>query len=216
MDGTGIPASADSSEGPPRRGRPRSKQSEQAILLAAADLLVERGLGAMSIEEVAARAGVGKATIYRRWSTRGTLALDAFVADYLKRQPLPDTGSLRGDLTAALRAWVRLVTRTPVGRTLTGLLAEAQRDPGLATAWTKQVIGPVRAEHRIMVRRAIARGEIPAETDADVVMDLLYGSAYHRLLQGHLPLTDRFVLQVVELVMRALARATTEGGRRRR
>lgn len=170
----------------------------------------------MSIEEVAARAGVGKATIYRRWSTRGTLALDAFVADYLRRQPLPDTGSLRGDLTAALRAWVRLVTRTPVGRTLTGLLAEAQRDPGLATAWTKQVIGPVRAEHRIMVRRAIARGEIPAETDADVVMDLLYGSAYHRLLQGHLPLTDRFVLQVVELVMRALARATTEGGRRRR
>lgn len=162
----------------------------------------------MSIEEVAARAGVGKATIYRRWSTRGTLALDAFVADYLKRQPLPDTGSLRGDLTAALRTWVRLVTRTPVGRTLRGLLAEAQRDPGLAAAWSQQVIGPVRAEHRIMVRRAIARGEIPAETDADVVMDLLYGSAYYRLLQGHLPLTDRFVLQVADMVMRAV----TPGG----
>jgi AcrR family transcriptional regulator len=174
-------------------------------LRAAADLLVERGLAAMSIEEVAARAGVGKATIYRRWSTRGTLALDAFVSDYLKRQPLPDSGSLRGDLTAALRTWVRLVTRTPVGRTLRGLLAEAQRDPGLASAWTQQVIGPVRAEHRIMVRRAIARGEIPAATDADVVMDLLYGSAYHRLLQGHLPLTDRFVLQVVDMVMRAVA-----------
>jgi AcrR family transcriptional regulator len=204
MDGTGIPGFAETSPGAARPGRPRSKQAEQAILRAAADVLAERGLAAMSIEEVAARAAVGKATIYRRWSTRGTLALDAFEADYLKRQPLPDTGSLRGDLTVALRTWVRLVTRTPIGRTLTGLLAEAQRDPGLAAAWSRQVIGPMRAERRIMVRRAIARGEIPADTDADVVMDLLFGSAYHRLLQGHLPLTDRFVLQVVDMVMRAV------------
>jgi AcrR family transcriptional regulator len=193
--------------GPPsgKRGRPRSKEADRAILAAAAELLVERGLAEMSMEEVAARAGVGKATVYRRWSTRGTLALDAFVADYLRRQPLPDTGSLRGDLTAALRTWMRLVTRTPVGRVLRGLLAEAQRDPALAAAWTERVIGPVRAEHRIIVRRAIARGEVPAETDPDVVMDLLYGSAYHRLLQGHLPLSDRFVAQVVDMIMSALA-----------
>lgn len=165
----------------------------------------------MSMEEVASRAGVGKATIYRRWSTRGTLALDAWVADYLRRQPLPDTGSLRGDLTAALRTWVRLVTRTPVGPTLRGLLAEAQRDPGLASAWSRQVISLVRAEHRIMVQRSIARGEIPADTDADIVMDMLYGAGYHRLLQGHLPLTDRFVVQIVDMIMKAVGEAQRSG-----
>ena len=88
----------------PRRGRPRSEQADRSILQAAAELLAERGLGGMSIEEVAARAGVGKTTIYRRWTSRGTLALDAFLTEFQGQQPLPDTGSLRGDLLAALLA----------------------------------------------------------------------------------------------------------------
>src|ERR1700736_6291349 len=103
------------------RGRPRSQEADRAILTAAVELLAERGLAAMSIEEVAARAGVGKATIYRRWSSKGLLALDAFVASFQEQQPLPDTGTLRGDLIAALTAWVRAVTQTSMGRLLTGL-----------------------------------------------------------------------------------------------
>jgi AcrR family transcriptional regulator len=185
----------------PTKGRPRSQHVQQAILGAAADLLAERGLAAMTIEDVAARAGVGKASVYRRWPTKGTLALDAFLAEFLRLQPLPDTGSLRGDLLAALRAWVRTVTRTPTGRALAGLIAEAQHDPDLATAWRDRVVGPVRAQHRKMLERAIARGEIPAGSDVDVLMDLLYGAAYHRLLQGHLPLTDRFVQHVVSVIV---------------
>ena len=82
------------------------------------ELLAERGLAAMSIEEVAARAGVGKTTIYRRWPSKGLLALDAFVASFREEQPLPDTGTLRGDLLAALHAWVRAVTQTPMGSML--------------------------------------------------------------------------------------------------
>jgi AcrR family transcriptional regulator len=97
------------------RGRPRSEAADRAILRAATDLLAERGLAGMSMEEVAARAGVGKATVYRRWRSRGALALDAFMAEFQALQPLPDTGTLRGDLLAALRAWVRAVTRTPAG-----------------------------------------------------------------------------------------------------
>ena len=85
----------------------------------------------MSIEEVAARAGVGKATIYRRWPSKGLLALDAFVTSFREQQPLPDTGSLRDDLIAALTAWVRAVTQTSMGPMLTGLIAEAQHDPDL-------------------------------------------------------------------------------------
>ncbi|MGE5287258.1 MAG: TetR/AcrR family transcriptional regulator [Micromonosporaceae bacterium] len=184
-----------------KRGRPRSEEAGRAILRAAAELLAERGLAGMSIEEVASRAGVGKATIYRRWNSKGTLALDAFLAEFQGRQPLPDTGSLRGDLLQALRAWVAAVTRTEAGPMLAGLIAEAQHDEELARAWRERVVRPLRAQHEIMLERAIARGEIPARTDKDVVLDLFFGAAYHRLLQGHLPLTDRFAGQVVEMIV---------------
>ena len=99
------------------------------------------------------------------------------MADFPALQPLPDTGTLRGDLLAALRAWVRAVTQTPAGRILAGLIAAAQDDPELAAAWRARVLEPMRAQHRIMLRRAIARGEIPASTDMDVALDLLYGAA---------------------------------------
>jgi AcrR family transcriptional regulator len=200
--GPGGPGPAPS--GPAARGRPRSEAADRAILRAATELLAERGLAGMSMEEVAARAGVGKATIYRRWRSRGALALDAFMADFTAAQPLPDTGRLRGDLLTALRAWVKVVTRTPAGRILSGLIAAAQDDPELAAAWRARVVEPMRAQHRIMLRRAIKRGEIPASTDTDVALDLMYGAAYHRLLQGHRPLTDPFLRRVVDTIVRGI------------
>jgi AcrR family transcriptional regulator len=159
----------------------------------------------MSMEEVASRAGVGKGTIYRRWPSRGALALDAFLAEFQQQQPLPETGSLRGDLLGALRGWVRTVTRTPAGRMLAGLIAEAQGDPDLATAWRERVIEPLRAQHTIMLDRAIQRGEVPASVDKDVVLDLIFGAAYHRLLHGHRPLNDLFVRRVVDLVVAGIS-----------
>lgn len=195
-----------------KRGRPRSEQADHAILRAATDLLAERGLPGMSIEEVAARAGVGKATIYRRWPTKGALALDAFLALYRGQQPEPDTGTLRGDLLAALRSWVRAVTRTPAGRMLAGLIAAVQHDPDLAADWRETVIAPLRARHTVMLDRAIARGEIPADTDKDVVLDLLFGAAYHRLLLGHRPLSDRFAQRVVDTIVAGTAGTGNAGG----
>lgn len=203
-----VPASA------PRRGRPRSEQADRAILRAATEVLAERGLGAMSIEEVAARAGVGKATIYRRWPSRGALALHAFRAEFRAQQPPPDTGSLRADLLAALRSWIHAVTSTRAGRILAGLIAEAQNDPALAAAWREQVVEPLRAQHAIMVQHAIARGEIPAGTDLDVALDLLYGPAYHRLLHGHRPLTDAFAREVVDVIVAGLTARQPAPGRR--
>jgi AcrR family transcriptional regulator len=167
-------------------------------------LLAERGLAAMSIEEVAARAGVGKATIYRRWPSKGLLALDAFVASFREQQPLPDTGTLRGDLLAALRAWVRAVTRTPMGPMLADLIAEAQHDPELRGAWRDRVLEPMRTQHRIMLDRAMARGEIPATVNREVVLDLFFGAAEHRLLLGHLPMTEAFIAEVVEVILRGV------------
>jgi AcrR family transcriptional regulator len=189
----------------PGRGRPRSPEADRAILEAAVGLLAERGLAAMSIEEVAARAGVGKTTIYRRWPSKGLLALDAFVASFREQQPLPDTGTLRGDLRAALRAWVRAVTRTPTGAMLAGLIAEAQHDPELRGAWRDRVLEPLRTQHRIMLDRAVARGEIPTSVDQEVVLDMFFGAAEHRLLLGHLPMTEAFVDDVVDVILRGIA-----------
>jgi AcrR family transcriptional regulator len=196
-----------SGEGGGQRGRPRSQEADQAILTATVDLLAAKGLAAMSIEEVAARAGVGKATIYRRWSSKGLLALDAFVASFREQQPLPDTGTLRGDLIAALRAWVQAVTRTPMGPMLTGLIAESQHDTELRAAWRDRVLEPLRGQHRIMLDRAMARGEIPESVDREVVLDLFFGAAQHRLLLGHLPLNDDFVREVVDVILDGIQRA---------
>ena len=161
----------------------------------------------MSIEEVAARAGVGKTTIYRRWPSKGLLALDAFVASFREEQPLPDTGTLRGDLLAALHAWVRAVTQTPMGSMLTGLIAEAQHDAELRGAWRDRVLEPLRSQHRIMLDRAIARGEIPPGVDRDVVLDLFFGAAEHRLLLGHLPMSDDFIADVVDVILAGVERS---------
>jgi AcrR family transcriptional regulator len=187
-----------------KKGRPLSEKTEAAILEATAQLLAEKGLAHLTIEEVAARAGVGKASVYRRWPSKGTLAFDAFESDFLSRQPLPNTGDLRGDLLAALRAWVRTVRDTPIGRTLRGLIGEVQRDPALEGIWRERFMTPVRARHRALVDRAVARGTIPPGTDSDLVMDMLYGAAYHRLLQGHLPLNDQFVRVLVDAVVASI------------
>ncbi len=184
----------------PRRGRPRSEHADRVILLATNDVIADKGVSGLTIEEVAARAGVGKTTIYRRWSSRGTLALDAFLAEIGEQQTPRDTGSLSGDLRAALGEWVGAVAGANAGIMLAGLIAEMHKDRGLAVAWQDQVISPLRAQYSMMLDRAISRGEIPSNTDAGVVLDLLFGACYYRLLHGHRPLNDQFVNQVVDIV----------------
>ena len=93
-----------------------------------------------------------------------------------------------------------------MGRMLTGLIAEAQHDPGLRAAWRDRVLEPLRTQHRIMLDRAVARGEIPATVDREVVLDLFFGAAQHRLLLGHLPLTDNFVREVVDVILDGISR----------
>lgn len=187
----------------PTRGRPRSRRAELAILKAARELLAERGLGELTIEEVADRAGVGKASIYRRWPNKAALAFDAFVDDYLAGIPVQDTGTLRGDLLASARDWIHLVTRTPAGRTLAGLLAETLTDPALRDAWQGVVLHRMRDDRRAIVSRAVGRGEIPAGADPDVILDMFYGALYHRFINGHLPLTDGFAQALASAVTSA-------------
>jgi AcrR family transcriptional regulator len=184
--------------GPPRRGRPRSERAREAILTAAAELLLVRGLGAVSMDAVAERAGVSKATIYRWWPTKETLALEALYHEWDSPRSSPrDTGSLRGDLVALLRPWIRRVRARPYGRVIAALITEANTDPQFAEQYRASFVEPRREPARALFRRAIERGEIPADGDVEVALDIIYGAIYHRLLHGHAPLTDRFVDAVV-------------------
>jgi AcrR family transcriptional regulator len=200
----------DASTPAPRRGRPRSEKAHAAILTAAADLLLTRGLGAVSMDVVAERAGVSKATIYRWWPSKEMLALEALYHEWDTARPSPrDAGSLRADLLALLRPWIRRVRARPYGRVIASLIAEAQTDPAFAEQYLARFVEPRREPARALFRRAIERGEIPAGSDVEVVLDLIYGPIYHRLLHGHAALTDHFVQAVVDSALAGLVAAST-------
>jgi len=187
---------------PPRRGRPRSEKARLAILQAAAELLLDRGLSASSMDAVAEQAGVSKATIYRWWPTKESLALDALYARWAAAAPgARDTGSLRGDLLAQLCPWALLAGSQPYGRVVAALLTETQTDPRFAAEYRERFVQPRREYARAIFRRAIDRGEIPASTKVEAAIDALYGPLYHRLLHGHAPLDEGFAAEIVDIVL---------------
>jgi len=198
----------------PRPGRPRSEKARNAILDAAADLLLEHGLDAVSMDAVAARAGVSKATIYRWWPTKEILALDAIYNEWDAIRPKSrQTDSLRGDLLSLLRPWVRLISRRPYSRVIAVLIAKAQSDQGFAEQYRAHFLEPRRDHAGEIFQRAIERGEIVADTDVDVALDLVYGPFYHRMLQGHGRLDDRFTRAVVDIVVAGLSQRPTARAR---
>ena len=189
------------------RGRPRSEKAQKAILAAAVELLLEQGLHAMSMDAVAERAGVSKATIYRWWPSKELLALDALATEWQVAAPAAtrDTGSLRGDLLARLRPWLRQLRDKPYGRVVAGLVAAAQADAEFAELYLERFVRPRRDAMRPVLLRAIERGEIPANMDLEVALDLIYGPVYHRMLHGHEPLDERFARNLVDTIMAGIA-----------
>jgi AcrR family transcriptional regulator len=202
-------AAADQATDAPRRGRPRSETARKAILRAASELLLERGLNSISMDAVAERAGTGKATIYRWWPSKELLALDALFSEWESTQPpTPDTGALSGDLLAVMLPWARQLAAKPYGPLIAAFVTRAQGDAAFAEEYRARFIEPRRAPARVIFARAIERGEIPPETDIEAAADLLYGPFYHRLLQGHAALSDRFAYTIVGYVVAALSRPT--------
>jgi AcrR family transcriptional regulator len=199
--------------GPPGRGRPRSEKARNAIVAATAELLLEAGLDGVAMDAVAERAGVSKATIYRWWPTKETLALDALYYEWEAAGPRSrPTDSLRDDLASLLRPWLQLVTQRPYARVVAALLAKVQTDPVFAEQYRARVLEPRRDRAASIFQRAIERGEIASDTKIDVAVDLLYGPLYHRLIQGHAPPDERFMRDVVDILVTGLE--TGPGGHR--
>lgn len=166
------------------------------MLEAAADLLDEGGLTAATIEAVAARAGVSKVTIYKWWSTRGAVAIDAYFHRYRQTGDFADTGDVQADLIGQIQVLIRAF-RGRAGRIMAELVGQAQTDEVLAEALRTRWIGPRRSATAAVLRRAVDRGELRPDIDVATVMDQLYGPVYYRLTMGHEALTTGLAVTLV-------------------
>jgi len=162
-------------------GRPRSEASHQAIIRATLELLVEVGYGALTMEAVRTRAGVGKATIYRRWSSKEELVRDAIVFMHDDLQA-PDTGSLRGDYEGMATLVRSAAHRAGAATLMPRLLGDVANDPELRAIFYDNLVEPRRAQMRAVLQRAVARGEIRDDVDIELIIDLFAGPVVYRLL----------------------------------
>ncbi|MEW2633186.1 TetR/AcrR family transcriptional regulator [Streptomyces sp. NPDC048389] len=165
------------SSSPSSRGRPRDPRSHQAIVSAASELLTEVGYAATSIGAVAARAGVGKDTVYRRWRGKPELVFEA-VFTTTDHAPVPDTGTLAGDLNELLRGLVDEFRAPAAAAALPGLLADFAADPVLKARIRSDFLAPSKERLLIVFERAVTRGEIAADTPVDLVLDTLAGAVF--------------------------------------
>ncbi len=189
--------------GPRRRGRPRSPAAEKAILAAALDLFAERGPDALGIEQVATRAGVGKATIYRRWRGKEDMLLDA-VGSLGSRLPVPQGRSVRSDLIAILDWLCREASDPRRARLFALLQGEGARYPRLLARYRETVLGPRRELVASVLRRGVATGELRENTDIDAATLLLDGAVLASM-SGQAQADARDARRLVEELMRGLA-----------
>ncbi|WP_344360700.1 TetR/AcrR family transcriptional regulator [Streptomyces gobitricini] len=169
------------------RGRPRDSRAHQAILTAAAELVAELGYAAASIGAVAARAGVGKDTVYRRWPGKAELVYEA-VFTRTEAAPAPDTGSLTGDLTALLESLVQEFAAPAATAALPGLLADFAADPDLRARIRSEFLAPAKDGLVAVFERAVRRGEADPGLPVDLVLDTLAGAVFfHVGLVGERP-----------------------------
>jgi AcrR family transcriptional regulator len=183
-------------------GRPRSEKSRQAILRSTLKLLrQEGGFPDLSIEAIAADAGVGKATVYRWWPNKAALVADAFASSAEEELQFPNTGSVHKDMSLQMRRLIR-VFRSERGKVVAALLAGGQSDPELIEAFRERFLWPRRKQAYKTLQRGIDRGELARNSNLDLILDSLYGPIYLRFLIRHDELRDDFADQICSVVLR--------------
>lgn len=189
---------------PMRKGRPRSQDAHRRILDAARELLTERSYSELRLEHVAQRAGVGKATIYRRWGSREALAGELLAELAAPHIAVEDTGDTRAELLAAVMNPMRAVTGTAFGPVIRSLLSQIATNPSLGDPFRATVVRARREEIAKVIGRGIERGELRPDADPTIATELLVGPVYFRLMFGG-ELTRRFAERVVDTVLRGFA-----------
>jgi AcrR family transcriptional regulator len=175
---------AGAEEAPARgRGRPRSEKADRAILDAALRMVGQHGVAGTTIEGVAAEAGVGKTTIYRRWPNKSDLILAA-ISDIVPPGDPPDTGTMAGDMAALAETQRRRLAGSNLSGIVPRVLAESMGDPALHQDFVERVVEPFRAMLRLFIQRGIDRGELRPDLEVEALVDLLHGIPIYRMLMS--------------------------------
>jgi AcrR family transcriptional regulator len=185
-----------------RPGRPRSEKARKAVLRCTLALLKRVGFHGLTMEAVAAGAGVGKATIYRWWPSKADLVISAFVSVVEPELRFSPEGPVLDSIHRQMHNWANIF-HSPLGHIVATVIGAGQSEPAILKAFQNHWIEPRRAEARVLLKRAIADG-ILRDLDPDTILDLLYGPLYMRLLVRHGPLDVAFVDQVFGFVSPAL------------
>lgn len=187
----------------PKLGRKRDHTRDPEILEAALDVLAETGYDRMTVDMVAARAKAGKATVYRRWASKAELVVDAVAC--MKRvdvdpEALPDTGTLRGDLIAMMKPHT-IVDAEKKLRVMAGLVSMLAENPELADAVNAAIVEPRASINRMFLRRAVERGEIPADCDIEQLALVTPSMAAYRVLVLRRPVDRHFLLTIIDDIL---------------
>ncbi|EKQ56819.1 MULTISPECIES: TetR/AcrR family transcriptional regulator [unclassified Clostridium] len=184
-------------------GRPRSEKTKNAILSAAYDLLLENGFGAVTIEKIADRAGVSKATIYKWWPNKAAVVMDAFFDAAVVRLQVPDTGSVIEDMIIQVNNLSKfLISRE--GKVINEIIAEGQSDQKLAETYRAIYFKPRRLDSRYILERGILRGELKEDLDIELVMDLIFGPLFYRLLITGDEVNETFIKELIKYVFEGI------------
>ncbi|HTV52170.1 MAG TPA: TetR/AcrR family transcriptional regulator [Steroidobacteraceae bacterium] len=184
-------------------GRPRDQRIDAEVVAAVLRVLRTRGYGAVTIEGIARSVRRARTSLYRRWPSKRHLVAYAVLSE-LGENPAPDTGELRGDLEAAVDTLLRAFAG-PLGHALPGLVADLAHDPDLARLIRGDVLAARRLSMREAFRRARLRGEARDGLDIELLLDMLTGPFYYRVLFGHAPISRRMSRTVVDYVLRLAA-----------
>jgi AcrR family transcriptional regulator len=190
-------------EMPGKRGRPRNTETQMAILTASYELLVECGFDAVTVEKIADRAKVSKATIYKWWPNKAAVVMDGFLSAASARLPVPDSGSVFEDVRLHAASVSRFMT-SKEGNIIKELIAHGQSDSGLADALRTRYIFPRRSEAGGLIERGIRRGELKESLDIDLCIDLIYGPIFYRLLVTGAVIDEAFVDKLISLVLKGI------------
>ena len=194
------------------RSDPRVERSRQAILDATLQLLARDGdVGALTVEAVAARSGVAKTTIYRRWRDKWELALDAVMIDMLPRLDEPvDVGDTRKELLTFINSVVKMLGTPPYGQAMQALVSQIATDPDLARVYREQVVQVRHAQLVPVIQRGITRGDLRPDTDVRLIHELLVGPIFYRLLFSGAPLDRNLGRRIVDTILAGFAPRTDD------
>lgn len=203
--------STNKTEHPGKRGRGRRPAAlvRREVLAAAADLLFDDGMGAVTFDRVAAVAGASKTTIYKWWPTPGALAAEAYFARVEHDLDFHDTGEVRADVRRQLLAFSHLMMRTPAGRAAREVIGAAQTDAAVRLAFTAAYAHPRRDEAVRALTRARDRGQLRPDAQLDVLVDQLWGACYHRILVLDEPIDETLIDRLIDNALHGAAPHST-------